>query len=102
MRDDDRLLGASMCGVAALVVSVAIGIVFRPVRATIGLANIVLLYAAMVAASSAGQLAGVLAATSAALGYNFFITTPYETLKIDSLEQAVTVLLLFATGSSPA
>jgi K+-sensing histidine kinase KdpD len=70
------------------------------VRLTIGLENIVLLYAAMVAiaAASAGQLAGVLAATSAALGYNFFFTTPYETLKIDSLEQVVTVLLLFATG----
>jgi K+-sensing histidine kinase KdpD len=100
MHDDDRSLGAVICGVAALVVSIAIGIVFRPVRTTIGLENIVLLYAAIVAiaAASAGQLAGVLAAVSAALGYNFFFTTPYKTLKIDSVEQIVTVLLLFATG----
>ncbi|MGH8933779.1 MAG: DUF4118 domain-containing protein, partial [Egibacteraceae bacterium] len=100
MSDDDRLLGAAMSGLAALVVGLVIGVAFRPVRTTIGLENVIVLYVAVVAiaAASAGQLAGVSAATVSALAYNYFFTTPYETLKIDSFEQVVTVLLLFGAG----
>jgi K+-sensing histidine kinase KdpD len=38
------------------------------------------------------------AAVSAALAYDFFLTTPYHTLVIDSLAQVITVVLLVATG----
>jgi hypothetical protein len=34
------------------------------------------------------------AAVSAALAYDFFLTTPYHTLVIDSLAQVITVTLL--------
>ena len=45
-----------------------------------------------------GRAAGIVAALSAALAYDYFLTTPYHTLVIDSLAQVITVALLVATG----
>lgn len=92
---DDAVYGAA--GFAA---SILLGIALRPVRTSIGLENVAILYVAIVAVTAAagGRLAGLIAAVSAALSYDFFFTTPYETLRIDSWAQVLTVLLLLGAG----
>jgi K+-sensing histidine kinase KdpD len=73
--------------VGGFVASLLIGLLVEPFRATVGLENVVICY-----------LLVVVAAISAALAYDFFLTTPYHTLVIDSLAQVITVALLVATG----
>jgi two-component system, OmpR family, KDP operon response regulator KdpE len=51
-----------------------------------------------VTAAIGGRAAGLISSLSAALSYNFFFTTPYYTLRIDSASQILTVILLFAGG----
>jgi K+-sensing histidine kinase KdpD len=86
--------------VGAFVASLLIGLLVEPFRGTIGLENVVILYLLVVVAAAAigGRAAGVVAAFSAALAYDYFLTTPYHTLAIDSLAQVITVALLVATG----
>jgi K+-sensing histidine kinase KdpD len=86
--------------VGAFVASLLIGLLIEPFRGTIGLENIVICYllVVVVAAAIGGRAAGIVAAVSAALAYDFFLTTPYHTLVIDSLAQVITVALLVATG----
>jgi K+-sensing histidine kinase KdpD len=86
--------------VGAFVASLLIGLLVEPFRATIGLENVVICYLLVVVAAAAigGRAAGVVAAVSAALAYDFFLTTPYHTLVIDSLAQIITVGLLVVTG----
>jgi K+-sensing histidine kinase KdpD len=86
--------------IGGFVASLLIGLLVEPFRATIGLENVVILYLLVVVAAAAigGRAAGIVAALSAALAYDFFLTTPYHTLVIDSLAQVITVVLLVATG----
>ena len=86
--------------VGAFVASLLIGLLVEPFRGTIGLENVVILYLLVVVAAAGigGRAAGIVAAVSAALAYDFFLTTPYHTLVIDSLAQVITVALLVATG----
>jgi K+-sensing histidine kinase KdpD len=86
--------------VGAFVASLLIGLLVEPFRDTIGLENVVILYLLVVVAAAAigGRAAGMVAAFSAALAYDYFLTTPYHTLVIDSLAQVITVALLVATG----
>jgi K+-sensing histidine kinase KdpD len=86
--------------VGAFVASLLIGLLVEPFRGTVGLENVVILYLLVVVAAAAigGRAAGIVAAVSAALAYDFFLTTPYHTLVIDSLAQVITVALLVATG----
>jgi K+-sensing histidine kinase KdpD len=86
--------------VGAFVASLLIGVLVEPFRGTIGLENVVICYLLVVVAAAGigGRAAGVVAAVSAALAYDFFLTTPYHTLIIDSLAQVITVALLVATG----
>jgi len=86
--------------VGAFVASLLIGLLIEPFRGTIGLENVVILYLLVVVAAAAigGRAAGVVAAVSAALAYDYFLTTPYHTLVIDSLAQVITVALLVVTG----
>jgi K+-sensing histidine kinase KdpD len=86
--------------VGAFVASLLIGLLVEPFRSTIGLENVVILYLLVVVAAAAvgGRAAGVVAAVSAALAYDFFLTSPYHTLVIDRLAQVITVVLLVATG----
>ena len=86
--------------VGAFVASLLIGLLVEPFRGTIGLENVVILYLLVVVAAAAigGRAAGIVAAVSAALAYDYFLTTPYHTLVIDTLAQVITVALLFATG----
>ena len=86
--------------VGAFVASLLIGLLVEPFRGTIGLENVVILYLLVVVAAAAigGRAAGMVAAVSAALAYDYFLTTPYHTLVIDTLPQVITVTLLVATG----
>jgi K+-sensing histidine kinase KdpD len=86
--------------VGGFVASLLIGLLVEPFRGTIGLENVVILYLLVVVAAAGigGRAAGIVAAVSAALAYDFFLTSPYHTLVIDSLAQVITVVLLLATG----
>jgi K+-sensing histidine kinase KdpD len=61
---------------------------------------VVVVYVIVVALTAAigGRTAGLASSLSAALAYNYFFTTPYQTLRIDSWEQVATVVLLFVAG----
>ena len=85
---------------AGFVASLLIGVVVEPFRGTVGLENVTLGYllVVVVAAAVGGRAAGLISALSAALSYDFFLTTPYHTLRIDSLSPVITVALLFGTG----
>jgi K+-sensing histidine kinase KdpD len=86
--------------IGAFVASLLIGLLVEPFRATIGLENVVICYllVVMAAASIGGRAAGIVAAVSATLAYDYFLTTPYHTLVIDMLAQVITVALLITTG----
>jgi K+-sensing histidine kinase KdpD len=86
--------------IGAFVASLLIGLLVEPFRATIGLENVVILYLLVVVAAAGigGRAAGIVAALSAALAYDYFLTTPYHTLVIDELAQVITVGLLITTG----
>jgi K+-sensing histidine kinase KdpD len=90
-------VGWAAGGVAA---SLLIGILIEPFRRTIGLENLTIVYLAtvVVTAGFGGRAAGLFTAVAAALSYDFFLTTPYHSLVIDSPAQIITVTLLLATG----
>jgi K+-sensing histidine kinase KdpD len=87
-------------GAIGFAASIVVGVLLSPFRGEIGLENVVIVYLAVVATTAAvgGRGAGLLSSLSAALSYNWFFTTPYYTLRIDSVRQVVTVVLLFAAG----
>jgi E1-E2 ATPase/Domain of unknown function (DUF4118) len=89
-----------MRGAIGFAASIVAGVVLSPFRGEIGLENVVIVYLAVVATTAAvgGRGAGLLSSLSAARSYNWFFTTPYYTLWIDSVRQVVTVVLLFAAG----
>ena len=80
--------------------SLVVGVALSPFRSQMGLENVVIVYLSVVAMAAAigGRAAGLVSSLSAALSYNFFFTTPYYTLRIDSADQVITVVLLFAGG----
>ena len=86
--------------VGAFVASLLIGLLVEPFRGTIGLENVVICYLLVVVAAAGvgGRSAGLVAAVSAALAYDYFLTSPYHTLVIDSPAQVITVALLVTTG----
>jgi len=94
---DGAGVGWAAGGVA---VSLLIGILIEPFRRTIGLENVTIVYLATVVVTAAfgGRAAGLFTAVAAALSYDFFLTTPYHSLVIDSPAQVITVALLLATG----
>jgi K+-sensing histidine kinase KdpD len=86
--------------VAGFAASIAVGVALRPLRDSAGLENVVIVYVIIVALTAAigGRMAGLASSMSAALAYTWFFTTPYESLVIDSMEQVITVVLLFVAG----
>src|SRR5919108_1073810 len=86
--------------VVGFAASVVVGVALRPLRQSAGLENVVVVYVIVVALTAAvgGRTAGLASSLSADLAYNYFFTTPYETLRIDSGEQVTTVVLLFVAG----
>lgn len=59
---------------------------------------LVLVLAVVAAAATGDRLAGVLAAASAALGFDFFLTQPYFQLRIDDPGDIELAVLLLAVG----
>jgi K+-sensing histidine kinase KdpD len=104
MRRSDRTLEidgeGAFWAVVGFAASIVVGVVLRPMRVSAGLENVVVVYVIVVALTAAigGRAAGLASSLSAALAYDYFFTTPYETLRIDSLEQVATVVLLFVAG----
>jgi K+-sensing histidine kinase KdpD len=86
--------------VAGFAASVLVGVALQPMRESAGLENVVVVYVIVVALTAAvgGRAAGLTSSLSAALAYNWFFTTPYQTLQVDSAEQVATVVLLFLAG----
>jgi K+-sensing histidine kinase KdpD len=84
-------------GGAGFAASLIVGVALSPFRSSLGLENVVIVYLAVVAVAAAigGRAAGLVSSLSAALSYNFFFTTPYYTLRIDSASQVITVILLW-------
>jgi K+-sensing histidine kinase KdpD len=87
-------------GAIGFAATLIVGVALSPFRGSMGLENVVIVYLAVVAVAAAigGRAAGLVSSLSAALSYNFFFTTPYYTLRIDSAGQVITVVLLFAGG----
>ena len=86
--------------IGAFLASLLIGLLVEPFRDSIGLENVVICYLLVVVAAAGigGRAAGIVAAVSAALAYDYFLTTPYHALVIDTLAQVITVSLLITTG----
>jgi K+-sensing histidine kinase KdpD len=87
-------------GAGAFAASLLLGVALEPVDHQVGLENLALLYLLLVVVTAAvgGRAAGFVASLSAVLSYNWFFTTPYHTLRIDSARQILTVVLMFAAG----
>lgn len=94
--DDRSLLGASLGGMTALGVAMAL----VPVRGEVGNVNVALGLALVVTAAGAfgRRLGGSVTAAVAAVSFAFFHTEPYDTLHIDAFRDVLTVVLLFALG----
>ncbi|MEV5008681.1 MULTISPECIES: DUF4118 domain-containing protein [unclassified Streptomyces] len=96
----DHLVRGPIAIVAALVAPLAVSAVLLPFRA--GLANTVValvLVAVVVAAAALGNRpAGVLAAVSAAVWFDFFFTVPYQRLTITSTADITTAVVLLAVA----
>jgi K+-sensing histidine kinase KdpD len=94
---DGAVIGSAVVGIAACLI---LGAAFGPGGASVGLENIAIVHLAIVVVVAAvgGRGAGLITAVFAALSYNWFFTTPYYTLRIDTGRQVITVLLLLLAG----
>jgi len=95
---DDRLVVAGL-GLAALGPLVVASLLVT-VRDHIAGSNAALVFVIVVvlAAALGGRWAGFTAAVISAMSYDFFLTRPYGSLKIDELEDIVATVLLLAVG----
>ncbi len=95
---DDRLVVAGI-GVAALgpIVVASLLVLVRDHMARSN-AALVFVIVVVLAAALGGRWAGVTAAVVSAMSYDFFLTRPYGSLKIDDGEDIVATVLLLAVG----
>jgi hypothetical protein len=95
---DDRLVVAGL-GLAALGPLIVASLLVT-VRDHMARSNAALVFVIVVvlAAALGGRWAGVTAAVISAMSYDFFLTRPYGSLKIDELEDIVATVLLLAVG----
>src|SRR3989440_1170502 len=95
---DDRLVVAGL-GLAALgpLVVASLLVTVRDHMARFN-AAVVVVIVVVLAAALGGRWAGVTAAVISAMSYDFFLTRPYGSLKIDELEDIVATVLLLAVG----
>lgn len=94
---------AEPAGRIALAIGPAVALaaagLLKGVRDDVGVVNVALvLSGVVVVAALAGRAAGLATAVTAALGYNFFHTQPYYSLRISSGRDIVTVVLLVIIG----
>jgi hypothetical protein len=95
---DDRLVVAGL-GVAALgpLVVASLLVIVRDHMARSN-AALVFVIVVVLAAALGGRWAGVTAAVVSAMSYDFFLTRPYGSLKIDDVEDIVATVLLLVVG----
>jgi len=88
--------------VAALVVPFAVAALLVPFRTSVPNTDAALVLVAVVVAVAANgnRLAGILAAGSAALWFDFFLTSPYERLAITHRTDIETTVLLLLVGTA--
>jgi Domain of unknown function (DUF4118) len=99
----DRRLGLTTDGwimVAAVVVPVAMAVVLIPWRDQLDKADgaLFLVIAIVAVASTGRRLAAAVAALSAALAFDYFLTRPYESFRITRHADFITELLLLVVG----
>jgi hypothetical protein len=86
----------AIAGLAPIVVA-ALLVMVRGELVNVNVA-LMMVVVVVLAAVSGGRAAGALAAVMAALSYEFFFTKPYLSLRISDGEDALTTILLLATG----
>jgi hypothetical protein len=88
--------------VAALVLPFAVSAALVPFRTSLPNTDAALVLVAVVVAVAANgnRLAGILAAASAALWFDFFLTSPYERLAITHRTDIETTVLLLLVGTA--
>lgn len=79
---------------------IVVGALLVPVRGHVLDTNValVLMTTVVIAASLGDRRAGVVAATTAAMSFNFLFTQPYLSLEIDSADDVETFLVLLVAG----
>jgi hypothetical protein len=94
--DERRLAGLAFGGLG----SVAVAIALVPLREEIDNANLALILVLVVvcAAIVGGRAAGAVAAVGATLSFDFFLTRPFVSMRIDSADDIETVMILLAVG----
>jgi K+-sensing histidine kinase KdpD len=96
-----RYLGRDQVALAAaVVVPLAVAAALVPVRTRFSAANAALVLVVVVVAVAANghRLAGAVAALSAAVWFDFFLTQPYEHFTITASDDIVTAVLLLVVG----
>jgi hypothetical protein len=94
--DAQRAVGLAIGGLGSVVVAVAL----VPLRSEIENANLglILVLVVVVAAIVGGGTAGALAAVTATLAFDFFLTRPYLSMRIDSADDIETALIFLVVG----
>jgi K+-sensing histidine kinase KdpD len=95
-----RLSRDRLAVLAALIVPVAVAAILVPFRASIPNtdAALVMLLVVVAVAANGYRLAGILAALSVAVWFDFFLTRPYETFSITRRTDIETTVLLLVIG----
>jgi hypothetical protein len=80
--------------------SIAISVLLVPLRSHIDNANLalILVFVVVCAAIVGGRTAGAVAAITATLSFDFFLTRPFVSMRIDSADDIETALILLAVG----
>ncbi len=99
MRREERdisQIGAALGGLGAVVA----GVLLVPFRSEIQNANLALLLVVVVVAAAivGGRLAGAVAAIAATLSFDFFLTEPYLSMRVNSADDVETALVLLTVG----
>jgi hypothetical protein len=84
----------------ALLAPLVVALALTPFRTHLSSANLALLLVVVIVAVSAlgSRVAGVLAALSSAVWFDFFLTRPYQRFTISDADDITTALLLLAVG----
>ncbi|MEV5737649.1 DUF4118 domain-containing protein [Streptomyces sp. NPDC052292] len=96
----DYLVRGPTAVIAALVAPLAVCAVLLPFRSNLANTSVALILVVVVVAAAAlgHRLAGVLAAVSAAVWFDFFFTVPYQRLTITSSADITTAIVLLIVG----
>jgi K+-sensing histidine kinase KdpD len=94
--DGRKLMGLALGGLGPIVVA----LVLVPFREDIDNANLALILVLVVvmAAIVGGRGAAVLAAITGTMAFDFFLTRPYTSMRIESADDVETVIILLAVG----